>query len=385
MLLFDVQRHVLERLLFTAVDFAEDNFRTGNRHLETFTTHVFNQNGQVQFTTAGNAERISVFGFFNAQRHVVHQLFIQTVQDLARGNELTFFTAERRGVDVEEHGNGRLINGQGRQRFDILRVADGVGDVQLAQTGDRDDVASFSYVALNSLQTQVSQHFTDFTVTGFAFAIDDSDLLVRLHFTALDAADADNTNVVVVVQLGDLHLQRTVKINVRRRHAIDNRLVQRGHVVSHVFVIQTRDTVQRGRVNDREVQLFVGRIEVNEQVEHLIDNPVRTRARAVNFVDDHDRLQTVGKSFFGHEARLRHRAIKGIYHQQHRVNHGHNTLNFTSEVGVPWGINDVDTVIIPFDCGVFREDGNPTLFLQIVGVHHTFLCFSTCVERTGLL
>ena len=34
---------------------------------------------------------------------------------------------------------------------------------------------------------------------------------------------------------------------------------------------------------------------------------------------------------------------------------------------MPRGINDVDTVIIPFDSGVFREDGNPTLFLQIVG------------------
>lgn len=49
------------------------------------------------------------------------------------------------------------------------------------------------------------------------------------------------------------------------------------------------------------------------------------------------------------------------------------------------GINDVDTVIIPFDSGVFREDGNPTLFLQIVGVHHALLGFGTRVERTGLL
>jgi hypothetical protein len=62
-------------------------------------------------------------------------------------------------------------------------------------------------------------------------------------------------------------------------------------------VIQTRDTVQRRSVNDREVQLFVGRVEVNEQVEYLIDNPVRTRARTVNFVDNNNWLQAMGKGF----------------------------------------------------------------------------------------
>ncbi|CQN02337.1 Uncharacterised protein [Salmonella enterica subsp. enterica serovar Typhimurium str. DT104] len=69
------------------------------------------------------------------------------------------------------------------------------------------------------------QHFTYFRVTGFPFTIDDSDLLVRLHFAAFDTANADNANIVVVVQLGDLHLQRTIEVNVRRRNMINNRLI----------------------------------------------------------------------------------------------------------------------------------------------------------------
>ena len=52
------------------------------------------------------------------------------------------------------------------------------GDVQFAQTGDSDDVARFRNVALDTPPRPVSQYFTDFTVTGFAFAIDDSNLLV---------------------------------------------------------------------------------------------------------------------------------------------------------------------------------------------------------------
>jgi hypothetical protein len=94
----------------------------------------------------------------------------------------------------------------------------------------------------------------------------------------------------------------------------------------------------------------------------------------------------MGKRLFGYEARLRHWAIHCVNDQQNGVYHGHYTFNFTTEVGVPRGINDVDTVVIPFDSGVFSEDGNPTLFLQIVGVHHAFGGFSTLItEGTGLL
>lgn len=37
-------------------------------------------------------------------------------------------------------------------------------------------------------------------------------------------------------------------------------------------------------------------------------------------------------------------------------------FNFIIEVGVFWGINDVDMVIILFDSGVFCEDGNFMFF-----------------------
>ena len=65
---------------------------------------------------------------------------------------------------------------------------------------------------------------------------------------------------------------------------------------------------------------------------------------------------------FGHEARLRHRAIKCVNHQQHGIHHGHHALNFTTEVGVPRGINDVDTVVIPFDSGVLARMVIPRSF-----------------------
>ncbi|CSB98622.1 Uncharacterised protein [Vibrio cholerae] len=34
-----------------------------------------------------------------------------------------------------------------------------------------------------------------------------------------------------------------------------------------------------------------------------------------------------------------------------------------------WGVYDVDTVIIPVDGGVFRQNGDTTLFFNVVRVH----------------
>ncbi|MNJ71643.1 hypothetical protein D3C77_682110 [compost metagenome] len=86
-------------------------------------------------------------------------------------------------------------------------------------------------------------------------------------------------------------------------------------------MVSTGDPHQCRSIDDWEVELLVGCVEVNEQVEDLIDNPVRTCARTVNLVDYHDRLQTISEGFFGHEAGLRHWAIHCIHNQQHRVNH----------------------------------------------------------------
>ncbi|MNZ14035.1 hypothetical protein D3C78_309510 [compost metagenome] len=93
--LFHVHGHGFERFLQNAVNGAQDNFRTGYRQFVAFATHVFDQDGQVQFTTAGDAELVRIFGLFHTQGHVVDQLLVQTLQNVAGGHELAFFTGER--------------------------------------------------------------------------------------------------------------------------------------------------------------------------------------------------------------------------------------------------------------------------------------------------
>ncbi|MNZ27469.1 hypothetical protein D3C78_446880 [compost metagenome] len=338
----------------------------------------------MQLTTAGNLELVSRVAFFNAQCNVVQQLFVQTFLDVTAGDELAFLAAERRVVDLEGHRNGRLVNGQWLHRLDVVHVAQGVGDEQLVETADADDVASLGFFDVDTVQAVVAHQLEDTAVTLLAFGVDGNNRGVRLDATTGDTANADNTEEAVVVQSGDLHLERAIDVNVRRRYVVDDRLVQRGHVFGHVGVVQTGDAVQGRGVDNLEVQLVVGGTEVVEQVEDLVQNPVRTRARTVNLVDDHDWTQAGFESLLGHETGLRHRAVLSVDQQQYGVDHRHYTLNLATEVGVAGGVDDVDVVAVPVDGGVFRQNGNAALFFLVVGVHHALVVELVTLQGAGL-
>ena len=230
----------------------------------------------------------------------------------------------------------------------------------------------------------MAHQLQDTAVTLLAVGVDGNNRGVRLDATTGDTANADNAEEAVVVQCGDLHLERAVAVNRRCRYVVDDRLVQRGHVFGHGSVVQAGNAVQGRGVDHFEVQLFVGGTEVVEQVEDLVQNPVRTRARTVNLVDHDDWLQAGFESLLGHEAGLRHRAVLGVDQQQHGVDHRHYTLNLATEVGVAGGVDDVDVVAVPVDGGVFRQNGNTALFFLVVGVHDALVVELVTLQSAGL-
>ena len=118
-----------------------------------------------------------------------------------------------------------------------------------------------------------------------------------------------NTNIAVVVQGTDLHLERTINVHFRSRYFLSNHLEQWCHIFSQIFRIVTRNAIQGRSVDNREVQLFIGSTQTVEQIEHLIHYPVRTSARAVNFVDNNDWTQTLFESLLSYKTSLRHWAV----------------------------------------------------------------------------
>src|SRR5690606_22044634 len=383
-LLLDVDGDVLVRLLLLAGFVLDDHhFRAAHGQLEAFTAHGFDQYRQVQLATPGDLELLGALALLDAQRHVVQQLLVQAILDVAAGDELAFLAGERRVVDLEGHAHGRLVDGQRRQGLDVVLVAQGVGDVQLVHTRYADDVTGSGFLHFDALQTGVAHDLEDTAVALLAVGADGGHRAVGLDGAAGDAADAGHAEEAVVIQLGNLHLERAVEVDDRSRHVVDDGLEQGVHVVVHLLVIHAGDAVQGRGVDDREVQLLVGGTEVVEQVEDLVDDPVRTRARTVDLVDHDDRTQAGLERLLGHETGLRHRAVLGVDYQQHGVDHAHHTFHFTAEVGVSGGVDDVDVVVAPLQRRVLGENGNAALFFLVVGVHDALVFRFFAVEGAG--
>ena len=126
-------------------------------------------------------------------------------------------------------------------------------------------------------------------------------------------------------------------------------------------------------VDDREIHLLVGGVERDEEVADLVEHLVRIGILAVNLVDDDDGLGAGFERLAQHEARLRLRAVRGVHHQQHAVDHVHDALDLAAEVRVAGGVHDVDVVILVFEGGVLGLDGDALLALQVHGVHDALL------------
>src|SRR5581483_4535725 len=62
-------------------------------------------------------------------------------------------------------------------------------------------------------------------------------------------------------------------------------------------------------------------------------------------------------------------ALRGVDKEHDAVDHAQGTLDFTAEVGVAGGVDDVDLLAFVKDGGVFGKDGDAALALELVGVH----------------
>ena len=268
-------------------------------------------------------------------------------------------------MHLEGHAHRRFIDGEAWQRFDVVRVAEGVGDVERVDAGEGDDVAGSSAINFDFFQTEEFEDLQDATAAHCTVAADDFHRGIAADAAAFDAADADNAGVAGVIERGDLHSKRRVAIDGGRRDVGDDGFKERGHVTTADVGIVAGVAVQARGVNDGEVELFVGGAEAVKEVKGFVQYPVGTRAGAVDFVDDDDGMQSHVEGFLGDEAGLWHRAIHGVHQQENAVNHGEDALDFAAEVGVSGGIDDVDLVVFPADGGVFRHDGDAAFAFEV--------------------
>ncbi|CAB4796824.1 unannotated protein [freshwater metagenome] len=130
-------------------------------------------------------------------------------------------------------------------------------------------------------------------------------------------------------------------------------------------------------------------IEVDEQLVHLVEHFFWACIAAVDLVDDDDGRQIERQCLLQHVAGLRQWALGRIDEQQHAVDHGEGAFDFATEVGVAGGVNEVDLGALPCDGSGLGENGDATLSLLVVAVHHAVNdrlmgCKGACCAQQGI-
>ena len=132
-----------------------------------------------------------------------------------------------------------------------------------------------------------------------------------------------------------------------------------------------------------EVDVFVARVEVDEQLVDLVENFLRPGVLAIDLVDNHDRGKVGHQSLLQHVPGLGKGTLSRIDEQQHAVHHGEGSLDLPTEIGVAGRVDQIDLDALPVHRGGLGQDGDAALSLLIVRVHDPIdHCLVRC-ESTG--
>jgi len=137
-------------------------------------------------------------------------------------------------------------------------------------------------------------------------------------------------------------------------------------------------------VHDRKLDLGLVRVEVEEELVHLVDDLVDACVGPVDLVDDENHRQARFERLPQDEAGLRQRALARVNEQQHAVHHRERPLDLTAEIGVARCVDDVDLDVAEPDGRVLGQDRDAFFALEIHRVQDAFCDVLVLPERSGL-
>ena len=213
---------------------------------------------------------------------------------------------------------------------------------------------------------------------------DDDNILIRTHRTTNDTTDGNAPHIIIRFERRYHHLQRPVRIPLRRRNLLHNRLHQRFQIVALILHLELCDAIACRRVDHGEIELIVVRIQLHKELKNLIVDIVHTLVGTVNLIDDHNRLQFLLKSLTQHIFCLRHRPLERVNKQNNTIHHVENPLHLTAKVRMPRRIHNIDFDIIVENRRILRKNRDPALTLNIPRVHHTLVDLLVRAEHVTL-
>ena len=172
---------------------------------------------------------------------------------------------------------------------------------------------------------------------------------------------------------------------MRGRDFLHDGVEQRHHVGSVFIGLDVGKSVLSAAVKKEGFELFFSRLEVKKELKYFIVHFEGFGVEAIDLVNENDRGQSGGESFLENEAGLGLGAFVSVHDKHDAVDHLHDALHFSAEVGVSWGVDDVDDVVAPADGGVLGFDRNSSLTLLVHGVHGALIHRLVFAKGAGLL
>ncbi len=368
-LLGHVDHQVLDGLAAHAVDLLGHD--VGPRHLQlvAFTPHHLDENRELKLAPADHLQLLGRVGVLHAQRDVAEQLACQPVSQVPRCDELPLPARHRRRIDAKNHRHGRLVDGGGWNRDAVLGVGDGLADRDVRDPRQADDVAGGGVLDFDALEPVEGEELRDLRLLDAIVELEHRDGVAKLHRAVEDAPDGNASQVLARVEVGNEHLQRRLGVSTRRRHMVHDRLEERPKIVAGRPHFSRREAITRVGVEHWKLDLFLSRVEVDEQVIDFVQHLFRPRVRSIDLVENDDGRQAALQSLAKHEPRLRQRSFGRVDQQHHPIDHRERPLHFPAEISVARGVDDIDEEIPEPDRCVLRQNRDTSLAFQIGVVH----------------
>ena len=159
------------------------------------------------------------------------------------GDIFAVFSRERRIIYAEGHGNRGLGNLLEWNCFRFLGRTERVSDVQVIDTGDCNDRSDLSFLHLHASKALKFIELTHLDLPAHIriVMVDDDTLLACAQNAVVDLADTDPAYIFIIVDRADQHLSSGLRVSLRRRNIVDDRLKKRLHAGSGTPQIQGRD------------------------------------------------------------------------------------------------------------------------------------------------
>ncbi len=392
-LLGHVDGHAVDRLVHLAVDRAGHHGGLADGELEALAAHRLHQHRELELAAALHLPRVGTLAREHAQRHVAHHLGVEAVLHEAGGHLVAVLPGERRGVDADRHREAGVVDVHDRQRARVVEVGEGLADGDVGQAGDHADLTRADLGGGDAVDALGHEQLGDADGLDGAVGAAPRDRLVAHEGAVVHAGEREAAEVRRRVEVGDEGLERVVLVVLGRGDVVEQHAEQRLEAVGadgaaltqrRVVGVERRATGARVAVHDREVDLVLVGVEVEEQLLHLVDHLGDAGVGAVDLVDDDHHRQPSLERLAQHEAGLGEGPLARVDEEEHAVDHGEAPLDLATEVGVARGVDDVDLHALDGDRGVLGQDRDALLTLEVGVVHDPVHHLGVDAERPAL-